>query len=62
MSLKAKMKHKLTLGETLVGQRNLTRQQVEVEAAEDAAERRYGDETVGSTRLEDRWKDSCGHV
>lgn len=46
----------LTLREALVGQGNLTGQQIEVEAAEDAAERRDGDETVGGTCLGDRKK------
>jgi len=41
----------LTLGETLIGQRDLAGQQVEAETAEDAAERRDGDETVGGARL-----------
>lgn len=44
----------LTLRETLVRQRHLTREQVEAEAVEDAAERWGGDETVGGTRLEGR--------
>lgn len=49
-----KLKQLFTLGETLVGQRHLTRQKIEVETTEDAAERRDGDETVGSTRLQQR--------
>lgn len=49
--LKSERKQLLTLGKTLVRQRNLTRQQVEAETAEDAAERRDGDETVGGARL-----------
>lgn len=48
------MEDVLTLRETLVGQGDLTGQQVEVEAAEDAAERRDGDEAVGRTCLESR--------
>lgn len=44
----------LTLRETLIGQGDLAGQQVEAEAAEDAAERRDGDEAVGGTSLADR--------
>lgn len=44
----------LTLGQTLVGQRHLTREQIEAETTEDAAERRDGDEAVGGTCLEER--------
>lgn len=44
----------LTLRETLIGQSDLAGQQVEAEAAEDAAERRDGDEAVGGARLADR--------
>lgn len=44
----------LTLREALIGQGHLTGQQVEAEAAEDAAERRDGDEAVGGARLVDR--------
>lgn len=54
---------KLTLREALIGQGHLAGQQVEAEAAEDAAERRDGDEAVGSAGLEvrgaeneDKWK------
>lgn len=39
--------------ETLICQRDLTRQQIEVESAEDAAERRDGDKTVGGACLVD---------
>lgn len=45
------MRQLLTLGQTLIGQSNLTGQQVEAESTEDAAERRDGDETVGGTCL-----------
>lgn len=44
----------LTLREALIGQGDLAGQQVEAEAAEDAAERRDGDEAVGGARLADR--------
>lgn len=48
------MRQLLTLGQTLIGQSNLTGQQVEAESTEDAAERRDGDETVGGTCLKER--------
>lgn len=51
----------LTLGETLVGQCNLTGQQIEAETTEDAAKRRDGDETVGGTRLEERETEEHGY-
>lgn len=44
----------LTLRKTLIGQRNLTREQIKAETTENAAEGRDGDETVGSARLEER--------
>lgn len=40
--------------ETLICQRDLTRQQIEAESAEDAAERRDGDKTIGGACLVDR--------
>lgn len=40
--------------ETLIRQGDLTRQQIEAESAEDAAERRDGDKTVGGACLVDR--------
>lgn len=43
-----------TLRETLICQCDLTRQQIEAESAEDAAERRDGDKTVGGACLVDR--------
>ena len=42
------------MGEALVGQGNLTRMQVEVEAGEDAHQGWNGDEAVGNTGLEKR--------
>lgn len=48
----------LTLRQTLVGQGDLTGQQVEVKAREDAAERRDGDEAVGGARLQNRHRQS----
>lgn len=42
----------LTLGQTLVGERDLPREEVEAETVENAAERRDGDEAVSCTRLE----------
>lgn len=44
------------MGEALVGQGNLTRMQVEVEAGEDAHQGWNGDEAVGNTGLERREK------
>lgn len=49
---KQNLQHPLTLGQTLVGQRYLSRQQIEVEAAEDVREGWNGDEAVGGTCLE----------
>ena len=43
---------RLTLGKALVGQGNLTRMQVEVEAREDAHQGGNGNEAVGNTGLE----------
>lgn len=43
-----------TLGETLVGKSDLTREKIEAETAEDTAEGWDGDEAVGSTCLEER--------
>lgn len=48
------MRQLLTLGQTLIGQSNLTGQQIEAESTEDAAERWDGDETVGGTCLYER--------
>lgn len=54
LKLKSRMRQLLTLGQTLIGQSNLTGQQVEAESTEDVAERRDGDETVGGTCLKER--------
>ncbi len=52
----------LTLGQTLVGQCYLSREQIEVETAEDTDEGRNGDETVGSTCLQINKQQKLSHL
>jgi len=52
----------LTLGQTLVGQCYLSREQIEVETAEDTDEGRNGDETVGSTCLQINKQQKLSHA
>lgn len=44
----------LTLGQALVGQGNLTRMQVEIEAGEDSGQGGNGNEAVGDAGLEEK--------